>query len=165
MDTKQALNFLFWLGMSLPIIRFSGPSRVAVNIGLLSLQGCYWLVHRKLLISQESEHAVSHLESTNFYWLGLPKCSGKESACQCRRPKRLRFDPWVRKIPWRRKWQPAPIFLPGESHVQRNLMGYSPWGRKRIRYDLAAEHAHTQFLLITYTYFTEDFHIFNFIWL
>ena len=38
------------------------------------------------------------------------------------------FDPWVRKIPWRRKWQPTPVFLPGESHGQRNLVG--PWGRK-----------------------------------
>ena len=40
----------------------------------------------------------------------------------------LRFDPWVGKIPWRRRWQPTPVFLPGESHGQRNLVGYSPWG-------------------------------------
>ena len=40
------------------------------------------------------------------------------------------FDPWVEKIPWRRKWQPAPVFLPGEFHGQRNLVGYSPWGCK-----------------------------------
>ena len=39
--------------------------------------------------------------------------SGKEPVCQCRRHKRLRFDPWVRKTPWRRAWQPAPVFLPG----------------------------------------------------
>ena len=39
--------------------------------------------------------------------------------------------PWVGKIPWRRKWPPAPVFLPGESHGQRRLMGYSPWGRKQ----------------------------------
>ena len=38
------------------------------------------------------------------------------------------FDPWVGKIPWRRKWQPTPVFLPGESHGQRSLVGYSPWG-------------------------------------
>ena len=37
------------------------------------------------------------------------------------------FDLWVRKIPRRRKWQPAPVFLPGESHGQRSLVGYSPW--------------------------------------
>ena len=44
--------------------------------------------------------------------------------------RRYRFDPWVRKIPWRRAWQPTPVFLPGESHGQRSLVGYSPWGRK-----------------------------------
>ena len=52
---------------------------------------------------------------------------GKETICQCRRP---RFDPWVGKILWRRAWQPTPIFLPGESHVQRGLAGYSPWSHK-----------------------------------
>ena len=55
--------------------------------------------------------------------------SGKEPACQCRRCK---FDPWVRKIPWRRKWQPTPVFFPGESHGQRSLAGYGPWGCKQL---------------------------------
>ena len=41
-----------------------------------------------------------------------------------------RFSPWVRKIPWRRKWQPTPGFLPGEPHGQKSLAGYSPWGLK-----------------------------------
>ena len=51
-----------------------------------------------------------------------------ESLClQCRRPG---FNPWVGKIPWRRKWQPTPAFLPGESHGQRSLVGYSPQGHK-----------------------------------
>ena len=40
--------------------------------------------------------------------------------------------PWVRKISWRRKWQPTPVFLPGESHAQRSLAGYSPWGHKEL---------------------------------
>ena len=44
--------------------------------------------------------------------------------------RRPRFDPWVGKIPWRRKWQPTPVLLPGESHGGRSLVGYSPWGRK-----------------------------------
>ena len=44
---------------------------------------------------------------------------GKESACQCRRRKRYRFNPWVGKISWNRQWQPTPVFLPGESHGQR----------------------------------------------
>ena len=63
--------------------------------------------------------------------LGCPGgARGKEPACRCRRCKRLRFDPWVGKTPWRRKWQPTPVFLPGECHGQRSLAGYSPWGRK-----------------------------------
>ena len=40
------------------------------------------------------------------------------------------MEPWIRKIPWRRKWQPTPVFLPGESHGWRSVVGYSPWGRK-----------------------------------
>ena len=56
--------------------------------------------------------------------------SGKEPACQWRRHKRYRFDPWVWKILWRRTGQPPPVFLPGESHGQSSLAGYSPWGRK-----------------------------------
>ena len=50
-----------------------------------------------------------------------------------------RLDPWVRKIPWRRKWQPIPVFLPGKSHGQRSLVGYSPGGCKRARQDLATK--------------------------
>ena len=46
---------------------------------------------------------------------------------ECQRPG---FDPWVGKIPWRRKWQPTPVFLPGESHGWRSLVDYSPWGHK-----------------------------------
>ena len=42
------------------------------------------------------------------------------------------FDPLVGKIPWRRKWQPTPVFLPGESHGPRSLVGYRPWGRKEL---------------------------------
>ena len=58
--------------------------------------------------------------------------SGKEPACQCRRHKRHRFDPWVGKTPLKRAWQPTPVFLPGESHGQRSLVGYSPWGCKEL---------------------------------
>ena len=54
---------------------------------------------------------------------------GKEPACQCRRPG---FNPWVGKIPWRRKWQSTPVLLPGKSHGQRSLVGYSPWGCKEL---------------------------------
>ena len=63
-------------------------------------------------------------------WL-LPRWrSGKESACGCRRCGRLGFDPWVRKIPWRRKWQPTSVFWPGKSHGERGLADHSPGGCK-----------------------------------
>ena len=59
--------------------------------------------------------------------MGFPGgASGKEPACQCRRLKRLGFSPWVGKIPWRRARQLTPVFLPGKSHGQRSLGGYSP---------------------------------------
>ena len=51
---------------------------------------------------------------------------GKEPTRQCRRGQRRGFDPWIGKIPWRRAWQPTPVFLPGEFHGQRSLEGYSP---------------------------------------
>ena len=64
-------------------------------------------------------------------WMAFPGgAAGKEPASQCRRHKRHRFNPWIRKLPWRRGWQPTPAFLPGESHGQRRLVGYSPWGHK-----------------------------------
>ena len=69
----------------------------------------------------------------------------KKPACQCRRHrrhKRRAFSPWVRKIPWRREWQLAPVFLPGEFHGQRSLEG-GPWGRKESDTTEAAEHTHT----------------------
>ena len=47
-----------------------------------------------------------------------------------------RFDPWAGTIPWRREWHPTPVFSPGKSHGQRCLMGYSPWGLKRVQHDL-----------------------------
>ena len=65
---------------------------------------------------------------TCFSW-GFPGGSiGKESACKA--GDRLGFDPWVGKIPWRKKWEPTPVFLLGESHRQGSLRSYGPWGYK-----------------------------------
>ena len=74
-----------------------------------------------------SHHGAWYISSTKkviglSWWF-----SGKESACQCRR---CGFDLWVGKIPWRRKQQPTPVFLPGEFHGQRSLVGYSSWSHK-----------------------------------
>ena len=55
---------------------------------------------------------------------------------------RKQLDPWFRKIHWRRKWQSTPLFLPGKSHGQRSLAGYSPWDHKRVRHNLWTKHHH-----------------------
>ena len=69
--------------------------------------------------------------------------SGKESTCPCKRHKRRRFNPWVRKIPWRRKWQLTSVFLPGKFRGQRSLVSYSPWGCQRVGHDWANTRTHT----------------------
>ena len=64
-----------------------------------------------------------------FYWfLYFP--GGSDSKASCLQWGRPGFDPWVRKILWRRKWQPTPVLLPGKSQGRRSLVGYSPWGHK-----------------------------------
>ena len=87
-----------------------------------------------------------------FLWITVGLClatrwhSGKESPCQCRRCNRCRFDPWVGKIPWSRRRQPTPVFMPGKFHGQRSLAGYSLLGC-RVRHDWACmrarAHTHT----------------------
>ena len=59
----------------------------------------------------------------------------------CLRCGRPGFYPWVGKIPWRRKWQSTPVLLPGKSHGQRSLVGYSPWGSQRVGHDWATSHS------------------------
>ena len=71
---------------------------------------------------------------------GFPRwLNDREFACQCRS---LRFNPWVGKIPWSRKWQPTPVFLPRKSHGQRRVAGCSPWSH-RVRQDRTHTHTHT----------------------
>ena len=83
--------------------------------------------------SEEAETALAPQKRSGWcrrIW-GFPRWrSGKESACQCRRCKRHGFSPWVGNIPWSRKWQPAPVFLPGKFHGQRSMAGCSPQGCK-----------------------------------
>ena len=68
--------------------------------------------------------------------------------------RRLGFDPWVGKIPWRRKWQFTPVFLPGESNGQRSLAGYSPESRKELN---RSEHAHPHKLYYRKQYSLKNF--------
>ena len=82
---------------------------------------------------------LNHKFFAHFYCLFISGgASGKEPICQCTRfivhcaNKRHRFDPWVGKIPWGRKWHPTPVFLRGESYGQKSLVGYSPWSCKEL---------------------------------
>ena len=69
---------------------------------------------------------------------GLPRwVIGRESTCHCWNHMRHGFNPWIRKIPWRTEWQPAPVFWPGEYHGQRSLVGYSAWCHKSIPHNWA----------------------------
>ena len=81
------------------------------------------------------------LPSLETYTIG--GASGKGSAYQCRRWKRQGFSPWIRKIPWRRKWHPTPVFLPGKFHGHRSLASCSPWSFERLRHGWAPQHTHS----------------------
>ena len=69
-----------------------------------------------------------------YHWICLPMQEMQEI---------WGFDPWVRKIPWSRKWQPIPVFMLGKSHRQKNLVGYSPQESQRVRHDWSVEHTST----------------------
>ena len=84
-----------------------GPSSIFSEWRVFLLPGCW-----RLLWEQRSHFSC---------------LSGFSVCLQCRRPG---FDPWIGKIPWRRKWQSTPVLLLGKSHGQRSLVGYSPWGHK-----------------------------------
>ena len=81
----------------------------------------------------------------------LPRwLSGEESTCNARDVGDSGLIPEVRKIPWRRKWQPTPVFLHGKSHGQRSLVGYSPWGHKELD---TTEHARTMIACPEFQFF------------
>ena len=76
--------------------------------------GCWWWTGKLDVLQFMGLQRVRHNWVTELNWT------------ECRRHRRHGFDPLVGKIPWRRPWQPTPVFLPGESHGQGNLVGYSP---------------------------------------
>ena len=81
-----------------------------------------------------------------LWWL-----SGWRICLQYRRHRRWRFDPWAGKIPWRRKWQPSPVFLLEKSHGQRSLAGCSPWDYKELNVT-EVTHTHTHTHMHTHTH-------------
>ena len=99
-------------------------AKTNMQISLLR-QALYW--RERLVTCLYYQHVC--FKSNQSPKLGFPgSTSGKELTCQFRRHKTSGFDPWVRMIPWRRKWQPTSVFWPGESQGQRSPEGYSPWG-------------------------------------
>ena len=66
-------------------------------------------------------------------------CPGPVVKNSVHQGRKLGLDLWVGKMPWKRTWHPTPVLLPGKSHRQRSLEGYSPWGHKRVRHHLATK--------------------------
>ena len=81
-------------------------------------------------------------EELQFLWAPLVA----QSVCQCRKCGRQGFSSWFGKIPWRRTWQPTPVFLPAKSHGQRKLAGHGPWDHKRAGHNLATKPTNRWFL-------------------
>ena len=99
-------------------------------------------------VGAKSRTWLSNWTITTISRKGHPRWfNGKASTCQCRRLKRFEFDTWDGKVPWRRKWQPTPVFLPGKSHGQKSLVGYSPQGGKELSTTVHLS-MHTHALLI-----------------
>ena len=84
-------------------------------------------------------HLLISISEPIYLTMDFPNGSADRVRLQFRRRRKYRFNPFVGKIPWRRKWQLTPIFLPGESHGQRSLADYSPWGCKELD---TTEYAH-----------------------
>ena len=124
---------------TLPRVKeLAGSCRMAQGAQLGSL----WWPRRGLGCGEGGLRGRGHTDTYSWWW-----CSGKESVCQCRGSG---FDPWVEKIPWRREWQPTPVFLPGEFRGQRSLVGYSPWGHK-----VGRDWAHTTCIVDSLPYTAE----------
>ena len=119
-----------------------------------NLQSFCRLPENSLVVPQKVKHSYPMIHSFSFRYtvkrnanicseknsymnIHLYLCGASQLALMVKNPptnardiKRRRFNPRVREIPWRRKWQPTPLFLPGESFGQRSLVDYSPWGHK-----------------------------------
>ena len=111
-SSSQVLHRMYQLGF---VLEFSHDSAGIMCFG--------WEDYRGKVLFSSHYISVHTIDMTNH---SPGSSSGQEFTCQCRRQKRCKFHPWVGKIPWRRKWQPAPVFLSGTFHRQKRLAGYSP---------------------------------------
>ena len=115
--------------------RGSSPPRDGTQVSCAGRWILYYRITREAPISSSTPHWSFVVDL--IFWGGFPGgARGKDPACRRRRYDRRRFDSWVGKIPWRRKWQPTPVCLPGKSHGQRSLVGYRPRGPKRVGHNL-----------------------------
>ena len=159
------LMFLFYkMGimvlLSCSILRITGNNAYKALIIVSSTSKC------TINLNYFHDYALTSCKNlpSTFLWFiqhpGLPRwLSGKESACQFSRCKRCRFDPWVRKIPWRRKWQPTQVFLLGKLHGQRSLVDYSSQGCKKSDMTGHAHmHAWPRYFSKTYLFTSIKFH-------
>ena len=123
----------------------------------------WWWTGRPGVLQSLGSQRVGHDWASELNWTDtlfrlhcvlrhLRDAGGKESACQCRGHKRGSLDTWVRKMPWRRKWQSVPVFLPGKSHGQRSLAGYSSWGCKESSFSCSRALSRTHFLFFCFTF-------------
>ena len=119
--------FLFWRKRN----SFSCLQHQLLPESFQSTDLYFVILHNRLIPWNRSlycTHSYRHRYGCRWGFSG--DTNGKEPACQFRRHKRSGFDPWVEKTLWRRAWQTTAVFLPGKSHGQRSLAGYSPWGHK-----------------------------------
>ena len=135
--TSEGSRAPHWLALSRPHIIFQ---LVANNREVLPdplSQKITGLVRRFLRRNMSSSKILCYIIISTEFQCRLPWWLRWYSVClQCGR---LEFNPWVGKIPWRRKWQSTPLLLPGKSHGWRSLEGYSLWGCKRVGHDLVTK--------------------------
>ena len=115
------------------IINYHNQSVILIQIKFINIIITLVCQRRYKIGSCEVFELPEYLKDTGVQW--------------CRR---RRFDLWVRKIPWRRKWQPTPVFLPGKSHGQKRLVGYSPWSHKRVGHDTTKQYSFHKRLILAY---------------
>ena len=112
--------FLFWV--------------IFFPLKLYKLQPPFWIMESEQAMAPNKYSFLSFILLWDYRLDCLPWwLSGKESTCQC---SSYELNPWPRNIPQRRKWKPSPLFLPGKSHRERVVEGYSPCSRKRLGHDL-----------------------------